>query len=176
MALLRSLTAEGIAALLRRPDPSDVGAYLAVAELLREQGEIDARRDPARGDAARSESGYDCNHKALSLYLECYLNAPEVWTGDLTTKVAVLLDRLRPYALSAAIRRNLFAYHEGQGDYAQAENVIHHLLEDGEPGAWEDGLAFYERLRAKSDAELGRGALPREEMEEGLLAFEELVG
>jgi hypothetical protein len=173
MALLRRLSDEGIIALLRRPDASDVGAYLAAAELLREQGEIDAT---GRGsDGNRGDAGYDCDRKALSLYLECYLNAPEIWTDDLAGKVAALLERLRPYALPAAIQRKLFAYYEGQDDYAEAENVIHHLLEDAEPGAWEDGLAFYERLQAKSDEELAHGGLPREEVEEGLLAFEELA-
>ncbi len=168
MTLLRSLTDEGIAGLLRRPDPSEVGQLFAAAELLREQGDIDERREGA-------DFAYDCYHKALYLYLECYLNAPEAWTDDLTAKVAFLLDRLRPYALSTAIERGLFIYHDAQGDYAEAESIIHRLTEAGEPGAWEDGLTFYDRLRAKSDAELTAGGLPRDEVEDGLAAFKELA-
>ena len=162
MALLRRLTDEGIAELLRRPDPSDVGQLLAAAELLREQGEIDAQR-------GGPDTDYDCNHKALSLYLECYLHA-----ADLTAKVAALVGALRPYFLPVATRRKLAAYYERAGDFAQAENLTHLLMEDGAAGAWEDGLAFYARLAARSDEELAAGGLPRDEMEEGHAAFQEL--
>ncbi len=168
IALLRHLTDEGIAGLLRRPDSSDVGQLLAAAELLAEQGDIDERREGL-------DCAYDCYHKALYLYLECYLNAPEDWTDALTGKVAFLLDRLSPYALAPAIERRLFTYHEAHAAYAEAENLIHRLMEAGAPGAWGDGLAFYDRLRAKADAELAAGGLPRDEVEDGLAAFRELA-
>jgi hypothetical protein len=169
MALLRRLSDEGIIQLLRRPDLADVGAYLAAAELLREQGQIDERRGAA-------DAGYDCDHKALSLYIECYLNAPEVWTDELTAKVSLLLARLRPYPLPPTVDRRLFRYHELQGDYGQAENVIFRLAEEGDPEAGAAGAAFYARLREQTDAELARGGLPRDEMEEGATAFAELNG
>ena len=40
MTLLRRLSDEGIISLLRRPDTADVGAFIAAAELLAEQGDI----------------------------------------------------------------------------------------------------------------------------------------
>jgi len=42
------------------------------------------------------------------------------------------------------------------------------MIESGQENSLEEGIAFYRRLAAKSDDELSRGALPREELEEGL--------
>jgi hypothetical protein len=166
ITLLRRLSDEGIAGLLSRPDPSDVGALIVAAELLREQGEIDA----ARG---RPDAGYDCDHKALSLFLDACLANPDI-SADYAAKIDRLTARVAAYPLPPTVQRKLFAYYEQSGDYGRAENIIHHLLEDGDPQAWERGAAFYARLTAKSDAELDAGGLPREELEEGLEAFREL--
>jgi hypothetical protein len=167
MTLLRRLSDEGIISLLRRPDTADVGPFIAAAELLAEQGDI----DEARG---LPDAGYDCRQKALSLFLEACLAAPEVCDDEYAEKIDALTGQLGDYPLPPTIRRKLFAYYEQAGDYARAENVIHHMLEDGDPVAWAQGVAFYERLREKDDAELEEGGLPREEVEEGLSAFEEL--
>lgn len=167
MALLRRLSDEGIISLLRRPDTADVGAFIAAAELLAQQGDI----DEALG---RPDGGYDCRHKALSLFLEACLGNPDACGDEYAGKIDALTDRVSASPLPPTIRRKLFAYCEQAGDYAGAENVIHHMLEDRDPQAWERGVAFYERLRGKSDAELEAGGLPREEVEDGLTAFEEL--
>jgi tetratricopeptide (TPR) repeat protein len=166
--LLRQLSDEGIVQLLRRPDPSDVELYLVAAELLAEQGEI----DELRGDR---DQGYDCYHKALSLYLETCLGAPEGWSASYADKVTFLLDRLRDYPLPPTVDRKLFRYLELQGDYGQAENVLFRLAEAGDPEASAAGDGFYERLREKTDEELEQGGLPRDEMEEGAAEFSELV-
>ncbi len=167
MTLLRRLSDEGIISLLRRPDTADVGPFIAAAELLAQQGDI----DEARG---LPDAGYDCRQKALSLFLEACLAAPEVCDDEYAAKINALAAQLNDYPLPPTIRRKLFACYEQSGDYARAENVIHHMQEDGDPVAWERGLAFYERLRGKSDAALAEGGLPRDEMEEGLEAFRDL--
>jgi hypothetical protein len=167
MALLRRLSDEGIISMLRRPDSAEVGAFIVAAELLREQGDI----DEARGG---EDAGYDCYHKALSLFLEACLGAPDQCGSEYAAKIAYLTGKLAPYPLPPTLRRKLFAYYDETADYARAENVIHHMLEDGDPIAWERGVAFYRRLQGKSDAELEAGGLPRDEMEDGLAAFEEM--
>lgn len=166
--LLRGLSDEGIIQLLKRPDASDVGPYLAAAQLLAEQGEIDELR-------GATDLGYDCYHKALSLYLETCLGAPDVWAGSYADRVIFLLGRLREYPLPPTIDRKLFRYLELQGDYAQAENIVFRLAEHGDPEAGAAGEAFYARLREKSDKELEQGGLPRDEMEDGAEAFAELL-
>jgi hypothetical protein len=64
----------------------------------------------------------------------------------------------------------LWRFYEQNGDFARAENVLFELLE--EYGVTETviphGVAFYERLLARSDFELSSGGLPRDEVEAGL--------
>ncbi|MBO0783785.1 MAG: hypothetical protein J2P37_33660, partial [Ktedonobacteraceae bacterium] len=81
-----------------------------------------------------------------------------------------LLAILEAYELPAIIKERLFAYHEQNGAYDKAENILFELLEDM-PGNQElraQGLAFYTRLLQQSDADLAAGNLPRAEIEEGL--------
>lgn len=168
MDLLRNLSDEAIISLLRRPDASDVGAYIIAAELLREQGEIDGLR---RG----RDAGYDCYLKALALYLEACLNAPEWCSEEVVAKVAAVTGRLDGYDLPEHVQGKLLSYLELTGDYAEAENVLFELAEDGAAGAAELGAGFYGRLRGMTDEELERGGLPRDEVEEGYEAFRELM-
>jgi hypothetical protein len=168
IGLLRQLSDEAIVQLLRRPNTADVGLYLVAAELLAEQGDIDERRGWADG-------GYDCHHKALSLFLEAHAGAPEGWSDEYAWKVSLLLGRLADYPLPPALNRKLFSYLELQGDYGQAENILFRLAEAGDPRASEAGAGFYDRLREKTDEELEQGGLPRDEMEEGAEEFAELV-
>jgi hypothetical protein len=168
LGLLRGLSDEGIIELLRRPDASDVGQYLAAAELLAGQADIDERR-------RAPDAGYDCNHKALSLFLEAHVGAPDEWSDEYEVKVTDLLRRLASYPLPPALNRKLFHYHEVQRNYELAEDVLFRLGEAGDPQAGAAGAEFYARLREKSDAELEQGGLPRDEMEESALEFAELI-
>ena len=109
------------------------------------------------------------------MYLEAYLAAPQSCPEDAPVKIAFLASKLSGFLVPEAAQRKLFVYYEIRGDYAQAENMIFHLAEGGAADAPAMGAAFYERLQAQSDEELERGGLPREEMEEGFEAFEELT-
>lgn len=168
MDLFRSLSDEAILSLLRRPDASDVGAYIIAAELLREQGAIDEiRRGP--------DAGNDCSYKALVLYLEACIHAPEWCTEDVVAKVRALTARFAGYDLPERVQYKLLTYAELTGDYAEAENVLFALAESGAADAAALGTAFYGRLTALSDADLVRGGLPRDEVEEGHAAFLDLI-
>jgi len=168
MTLLRGLSEESIIALLKRPDPSDIGAYIVAAELLREQGEIAGLRDGP-------DASYHCYLTSLSLYLESFTIVPEACSEEYAAKIAFLTDQLAPYVLPAHIERKRMAYFEQRGDFAQAENALFRWAEAGDPAALEHGTAFYARLRGRPDAELAQGGLPRAEMEEGFREFEALL-
>ena len=51
--------------------------------------------------------------------------------------------------------------------FDKAEDVLFDWLDSGDRNARENGLAFYDRLSARSDEELQRCGLPRQEIEEG---------
>jgi len=75
----------------------------------------------------------------------------------------------------------LLPYYERAGRYADAEDVLYELLTETrtlDAGEFETGAdvgaAFYGRLLARADAELGAGGLPREEVEEGRHTLEQM--
>jgi hypothetical protein len=65
------------------------------------------------------------------------------------------------------VLRRLFRYLEDRALYATAEDALYEWVDREDPAAISEGIAFYERLLAKSDAELAQGNLPRAEVEEG---------
>ena len=138
------------------------GQLAVIAGLLAEAAGIyEIQGDPGLADAARI--------KALHLYLVILTEerlAHDVATGG----VAPILEELSEYALPFELTVLLWRYHEQIGDYARAEDCLFELLE--EYGVTETvvphGVAFYQRLLARSDSELASGGLPRDEVEAGL--------
>ena len=63
--------------------------------------------------------------------------------------------------------RRLFRYLEERALYATAEDALYEWLDRNDPDAITEGIAFYERLLARSDVELADGNLPRAEVEDG---------
>ena len=69
--------------------------------------------------------------------------------------------------LPVPVLRRLFAYLEDRGLYATAEDALYEWLDQDEAAAIPEGIAFYDRLSKKTDADLERGNLPRTEIDEG---------
>ncbi len=129
------------------------GAYLAAlltaeAHLLSDDGEADAA-------AARALL-------ALQVVIECALAAPEPLPGY-TPAYADLLALLRNYVVPEPTLAALLTLCERQGDLARSEDIVHELL-GREPLRWlATARAFYQRLLARSDAELAAAGLSRAE-------------
>lgn len=64
----------------------------------------------------------------------------------------------------------LMHHYERTGAFGKAEDALFGLLEtaSGNAEVLDWGIAFYERLRGRSDAALAEGNLPRSELEAGL--------
>ena len=155
------LTDDALLALVARGEPRlDPERAATIGRLLAVEGEI----HEGRGDPRTS---YYVRRQALRLLIEGWL------AGDAATRRAAgedippLLDALAPYALPDVTVRRLVEYHEMAGEFARAEDALFDLADQGDEGALDLGLAFYARLRSRSDDELERGNLPRAEIEEG---------
>jgi len=131
---------------------------ILLADIFFEQGEILAVHEGA--DSARRSFLL-----ALGLYLESARHG--FVSLDLLKKVDNLVERMSDTALPVPVLHRLVLYLEDRGLYATAENALYEWLEQDEPNALPEGLAFYERLLGKSDEELIRGELPRAEVLEG---------
>lgn len=78
-----------------------------------------------------------------------------------------VIDKLSDYEIPIELKKRLSVYHEKIGRYDKLEDIIFEIVE-GDAGFLQNGISFYERLLQKSDSELDKGGLPRNEVQEGL--------
>ncbi len=160
--IIKALPAEEIIRLLHIGDQLEAGKCLVIGRLLKEQAEISQISDPT--DLSISE----LYEKSLSLYLEAILSIQDFKETGYLQDVTELISVLDGYSLNQSVKFKLFRYYEWSGEYAKADNLLFELIEADYPEIKSIGIAFYQRLQRKSDADLVLGGLPRLEVEEGL--------
>lgn len=170
---VRGLSAEELVGLVRLGHSPLVGSdalaekLVLLASILAEQADLDAAQNDPEGSA-------DCALKSLQIFLV-------VLTGeDPTAERAIaaldpLLNHLAAYDLPAPTKQQLWQHYERAGEFARAEDWLFALLED-DPAALPDGIAFYDRLAWRTDDELARGNLPRDEVAAGLAELRARAG
>lgn len=131
-----------------------------LAAFLQEEGELrQAMNQP--GDAV---AHYE---KALRLLIYVRLEGGTIEELRMEERIYQLIARLAPYELSSNTKRSIWRWHERQGQYADAENMLYELL-DEQAVKSEEGRAFYARLEQLDDEALENGGLPRPELREGI--------
>jgi hypothetical protein len=151
-------------ALCRKHEQAASGLLVAVADLLREQGDVLAAQEKPDA-AARSRA------LALGLFLEALLNGETFVTAELLAKVEALFTQVRETLSDPEVWRRLVGYFEARGRFGQAEDALFSWQAAGDPQATTAGLAFYQRLTGLNDEALERGELPRAELEQGRRDF-----
>lgn len=140
-----------------------VEACLWIAMMLKAEGQI------YEDQGNRNESYYRYL-KSLYLFLTALRHEPIEDHSQFSPEITELLAKLAEYELPANLKNLLFWYYEYSGEYALAKDLLFELLElypvNQEIRA--QGLAFYERLLAKSDADLQTGHFSRSEIHEGM--------
>jgi hypothetical protein len=155
-------------ALCRKHPDSAGGLMLAVADLLTEQGEL-FLRDQRVAESAQARA------LGLGLLIEALLKEECFVTVALVAKVDTLIEQCRASRLPSDVVRRLVAYHEARGQFANAEDALYDWLETGDVEAPAEGLLFYERITALSDASLANGGFSRPEVGQGLLDWQAAV-
>lgn len=108
-------------------------------------------------------------HLRLHLALEHLTDLP-----DYTPDVNQLIAATEAYHLPTSTAHLLFRYYEQIGVFAEAEDILFHLLDEEEsPELIAEGVAFYKRLNTLPDEALIAGNLPRAELVEGLASLYE---
>jgi hypothetical protein len=160
LTLLTSLSDTEFIRLLSLGERFEVEKCVVTAELLRLIGEIRERQGDEKGK-------YDSYTTSLSLFLELLFRESETLPKEYFDEIDVLINKLSLYELPSDLLQKLFRYHAIIGRYDAAENILFDLVRR-ESGFGAEGITFYEQLRTKSDEELDRGNLPRNEVEAGL--------
>jgi uncharacterized protein DUF6483 len=136
---------------------------LIVTALLKEAGDIAG----GQSDDRQSRRFY---LKGLHLLMDVIAEGDISDCPDFVPKVDMFTAALGAAPLPVPTLVRLMQHYERSGQFGKAEDCLFALLEaEPEPlGLVDFGIAFYERIRAQSDASLAFGNLPRAELEAGL--------
>lgn len=160
---IHSAPEETLLAMLTSVGELDTEKCWLLATLLKAEGEIHQLQE-------NENDSYYCFLKALNLYLEVLSTGTSFEHIDQVAEIEGLIYKLADYDLPQHTQEMLFRYFERTGRFSQAEDTLDEMLDahPGDHGIVVKAIAFYHRLRMKSDAVLRGGNLSRDEVEEGL--------
>ncbi|OBZ08680.1 DUF6483 family protein [Bacillus sp. FJAT-26390] len=161
--LIRSLSDEDLMRMMTTNGVLETDHMQAIAILMKQEAELN-------GDLGREDESFVAYVKALHLFLRLSLVDAEPTIVEPRGQIKELLERLLPYELPLSTKRLMMEWHEAEGHFDLAENMMHELLGDNAltPSAAED---IYRRMLLQPDERLEAGGLPREEIEQGLEAL-----
>jgi hypothetical protein len=161
--LLNTLSVAELIRLLDLGDRFDVEKCVVAAELLRMTGELEELQ-------GKHDDSYQTSAKSLNLFLELLFHETGAMPKEFFEKVDHLVKSLSSYDLPLELQQKLFRYYDLSGRYAMAEDILFDIVGE-DPGMVSEGVRFYERLKGKTDEDLIRGNLPRDEVDAGLIEF-----
>jgi hypothetical protein len=164
LRFLTTLSDEEFVRLLGLGDRFDVEKCVVAGELLRLIGEV----KELEGDEAER---LHCYSTSLSLFLELLIRESGVLPKEYFEKIESLIGKVSSYEIPLSLKQKLFRYYEAIGKFDAAENTLFEIVEQN-PEFVGEGMKFYGRLRTKSEEELGRGNLPRDEIEASIKDLE----
>ena len=136
---------------------------LILAELLYQQADI----YELKGELSRARNLY---LKNANIMINVLLKGDNSVLEQNQDKVNELIEKIGRLNVSRESLLLLFHYYELTKDYAKAEDVLFELIDKSEANKdlVAKGIAFYERLLNKDQADLQKGNLPMDEVLEGL--------
>jgi hypothetical protein len=155
-------------ALCQKHESGASGLTIATADLLRFKGEL-------LSEQGRLAEAHDSRVAALALFLEAILAGQTFVSVELLEKVERLVEETADGPRTTAVWLRLVHYFEARDKLALAEDALFAWLESGDVNAIAEGFSFYDRLLTKTDAELERGGLPRNEVEQGRVDLQRLA-
>src|SRR6266487_2655575 len=169
IGFMRSIPEETLLSMLTSFGTLNTEKCWLLAVLLKAEGDI-------YQDQESPNESYYSYLKSLDLVLEVLLLDTTLSSTDFVPELEGLLYKLSEYELPKSTKVKLFHYFDQTGKYSRAEDVLFEMLETGDPDEdiYARGIAFYQRLRTKSDAALSTGNFSREEVEEGLAKLERM--
>lgn len=156
--LLQMLTVGGV------PNAESVAV---IAAFLQEEADL-------LTDLGQEDQALPRYEKALRLNLYLLRDNVDIQGWNLSERANSLLKAIAPYRIDTGTKRAIWSWHEANGRFADAENVLYELADDSGITAIE-GENFYSRLALHSDERLASGGMPRDELEEGRRQWQALM-
>ncbi|HTY59644.1 MAG TPA: DUF6483 family protein [Bacteroidota bacterium] len=158
--LINTCSSEQLGVLLGTDPSLAVPKVYILGLLLKEEADI-------RSMTGEEQESASLRTKALELLLDAWLREGKPAAPGHDEAVESLLALLAAYALPSPLLEKVMAWHEAEGRFDKAENILFDIVA-AVPEFAEEGLRFYRRLLGKSDRDLAAGNLPREEILEGI--------
>ncbi len=166
------LTETELLARLLQGEPTQIVRQKAfmLSTLLKEGGDVAT----GQGNAAEARA---CYLKGLHVLLETLGQGDVSEFPEFVPRVEVFVATLADEPLPLVTQALLMQHYERTTEFAKAEDALFAMLESepDHPGLVELGIAFYQRLLTKRDADLVLGNLPRPEVEAGLKQLREKI-
>lgn len=128
--------------------------------LMKEKAEIVALM-------GREEESAGLFMKSLRMMTEDIQGMDEIDEGKAIAAIDRVIAELSEYEIPVELKTRMVAYFEQTGRYDKSEDLIFEIIDES-PEFLQEGISLYERLLNKSDAELERGHLPRDEVNDAL--------
>jgi hypothetical protein len=166
--MLNYISDADLLALFKPDELMNSGKFIVLAELLNKEGEINS-------ETGKVNESFRCFIKALVLYCEAIKFKDVLKPEDYFEKIDKVILHLSDYDLSWNAKNSLINYYEISGKYSKAEDLIFELAEGGDAQILSSGLSFYNRLLLKTDEEIEKGNLSREEIENAINELKSLI-
>ena len=157
--MVRHFSVEDLLRLFNLDDSANVGKFIALAVLLKEEGSV----FDGKGDEG---SAYESYTKSFVLYCEALKFTDIVAIDTYRDAVDEVIDYIISYKLSEPVILRLIKYYEMAGRFSKAEDLIFENLD--KENILTAGISFFKKLLLKKDDEIEAGELTREEAERSL--------
>lgn len=157
--LIRSLSDADLVRMMTTSGVIETANIHAIALLMKEEADI-------FDDQERPELSYSVRLKSFHLFMRLALiDAPPMLRTP-SEEAVELARKLSVYELPPETKLLMFEWHEADGRYDQAENMLYELVEDGVLPS-DEATEFYRRMLLLPDESLAAGGLSREEVLQG---------
>lgn len=164
MKFFNSLSDDNLLDMIRTDGGINTDKCIMMAKLLEEESYI----LEAQGNL---DDSFYIALKSLNLFLQAYEGNKE--NCDLQhhfSDIEFLIEKLSEYKLPFLIQHKIIDYYVEVTKYDKSEDAMYEILEESnfDKEAVAKGISLYELLLSKSDGDLEKGNLSREEIEESL--------
>ena len=168
LSMLNFISDSDLLTLFKAGDPLNAGRFIVLAGLLYEEGDINLILE-------KNNESFRCYLKSLVLYCEAIKFKEILNQQDYFDKIETIVQKLSGYDLTWNAKSSLIIYYEATGKYSGAEDLIFELAEAGDEQILSSGISFYQRLLLKTDEEIEKGNLTREEIENAILELNKMA-
>jgi len=169
MNIIDTMSFRDVINIIGRENQYNAQRYIALSELLYLQGCV--------YDKIKSEEKKVLYYKkAIEGFYEAYIEE-ECLEEEYLKDVVEIINKVNEYELPVEQNRKIFKLYEAANKFDKAEDVLFRMIKQShkEADIIEEGIDFYSRLKEKSKAELSKGNLPLDEIEESLKVLLDII-